>query len=119
MLTISLPWQGCDKIVSVLDTVRAILLESLVLFMIFVVRLLLKISSRVDQGVSIKMAQNSRPSAIYFNCPLKDLKDVMQLRGPAAYEAVQSKYGGVEGLCKLLKTSPIEGLHHFVQSYIS
>uniref|UniRef100_A0A7N8XC34 Calcium-transporting ATPase n=1 Tax=Mastacembelus armatus TaxID=205130 RepID=A0A7N8XC34_9TELE len=45
-----------------------------------------------------------------FGCSLMDLRLLMELRGTEAVVKLQEDYGGVEGLCKRLKTSPTEGL---------
>ncbi|TMS19063.1 Plasma membrane calcium-transporting ATPase 2 [Larimichthys crocea] len=39
-----------------------------------------------------------------------ELRSLMELRGTEAVVKLQEDYGGVEGLCKRLKTSPTEGL---------
>lgn len=44
-----------------------------------------------------------------FHCTLKELKELMQVRGPSGYQKIQTTYNGVIGLCKSLKTSPNEG----------
>uniref|UniRef100_A0A8C2B4Z5 Calcium-transporting ATPase n=1 Tax=Cyprinus carpio TaxID=7962 RepID=A0A8C2B4Z5_CYPCA len=45
-----------------------------------------------------------------FGCSLMDLRSLMELRGTEAVVKIQEDYGGVEGLCQRLKTSPTEGL---------
>uniref|UniRef100_A0A8C2B5B9 Calcium-transporting ATPase n=1 Tax=Cyprinus carpio TaxID=7962 RepID=A0A8C2B5B9_CYPCA len=44
-----------------------------------------------------------------FGCSLMDLRSLMELRGTEAVVKIQEDYGGVEGLCQRLKTSPTEG----------
>lgn len=46
---------------------------------------------------------------VEFGCTLKELKELMQDRGPTGYQKIQTTYNGVLGLCKALKTSPNEG----------
>ncbi|XP_041348838.1 plasma membrane calcium-transporting ATPase 2-like isoform X2 [Gigantopelta aegis] len=45
-----------------------------------------------------------------YGIQLKDLRDLMKLRGDEAYEYIQTTYGGVLEICKKLYTSPNEGL---------
>uniref|UniRef100_A0A8C7U105 Calcium-transporting ATPase n=1 Tax=Oncorhynchus mykiss TaxID=8022 RepID=A0A8C7U105_ONCMY len=45
-----------------------------------------------------------------FNCSLKELRSLMELRGPEGIARIQECYGDVEGLCTRLRTSPIHGL---------
>ncbi|CAB1323501.1 unnamed protein product [Coregonus sp. 'balchen'] len=45
-----------------------------------------------------------------FNCSLKELRSLMELRGPEGIARIQECYGDVEGLCTRLRTSPIYGL---------
>uniref|UniRef100_A0A673Y8W0 Calcium-transporting ATPase n=1 Tax=Salmo trutta TaxID=8032 RepID=A0A673Y8W0_SALTR len=45
-----------------------------------------------------------------FNCSLKELRSLMELRGPEGIARIQECYGDVEGLCTRLRTSPINGL---------
>ncbi|XP_043859799.1 plasma membrane calcium-transporting ATPase 4 [Dromiciops gliroides] len=45
-----------------------------------------------------------------FGCTLKELKKFMELRSHEAVTFLNDHYGGVLNLCKLLQTSPIEGL---------
>uniref|UniRef100_A0A8C7H9C1 Calcium-transporting ATPase n=1 Tax=Oncorhynchus kisutch TaxID=8019 RepID=A0A8C7H9C1_ONCKI len=45
-----------------------------------------------------------------FNCSLKELRSLMELRGPEGITRIQECYGDVQGLCTRLKTSPIDGL---------
>lgn len=44
-----------------------------------------------------------------FNCSLKELRSLMELRGPEGITRIQECYGDVQGLCTRLKTSPIDG----------
>ncbi|TRY85105.1 hypothetical protein DNTS_023045, partial [Danionella cerebrum] len=43
-----------------------------------------------------------------FGCSLEELRGLMELRGTEATLKVQQDYGGVEGLCQRLHTSPTE-----------
>ncbi|XP_053270688.1 plasma membrane calcium-transporting ATPase 1a isoform X1 [Pleuronectes platessa] len=45
-----------------------------------------------------------------FGCTLKDLRSLMELRGPEAISKVGETYGDTQGLCSRLKSSPIDGL---------
>jgi len=44
-----------------------------------------------------------------FGCTVKDLKELMQLRGSEAQQEIRAKYDGVAGLCARLKTHPSRG----------
>lgn len=44
-----------------------------------------------------------------FGCSLKELKEIMAMRGAEAYQKIQNDYKGVHEICKRLKTSPTEG----------
>ncbi|XP_072520330.1 plasma membrane calcium-transporting ATPase 4 isoform X9 [Salminus brasiliensis] len=45
-----------------------------------------------------------------FGCTLKELRSLMELRGPEGLQRIQECYGDVQGLCSRLKSSPTEGL---------
>uniref|UniRef100_A0A672NNZ8 Calcium-transporting ATPase n=1 Tax=Sinocyclocheilus grahami TaxID=75366 RepID=A0A672NNZ8_SINGR len=45
-----------------------------------------------------------------FGCTLKELRSLMELRGPDGLQRIQECYGDVQGLCSRLKSSPIDGL---------
>uniref|UniRef100_A0A9J2PWK8 Calcium-transporting ATPase n=1 Tax=Ascaris lumbricoides TaxID=6252 RepID=A0A9J2PWK8_ASCLU len=45
-----------------------------------------------------------------YGCTLAQLRALMELRGAEALEKVNELYGGIDGLCSLLKTDPINGL---------
>uniref|UniRef100_A0A8C9TDM2 Calcium-transporting ATPase n=1 Tax=Scleropages formosus TaxID=113540 RepID=A0A8C9TDM2_SCLFO len=45
-----------------------------------------------------------------FGCTVMELRQLMELRGSEAVNKIGSSYGDVQGLCRRLKTSPIEGL---------
>ncbi|XP_062272613.1 plasma membrane calcium-transporting ATPase 2 isoform X4 [Scomber scombrus] len=57
-----------------------------------------------------KNQRNEGNHAAGFGCSVMDLRLLMELRGTEAVVKLQEDYGGVEGLCKRLKTSPTEGL---------
>ncbi|XP_065810764.1 plasma membrane calcium-transporting ATPase 2 isoform X1 [Labrus bergylta] len=57
-----------------------------------------------------KNQRNEENHAAGFGCSVMDLRSLMELRGTEAVVKLQEDYGGVEGLCKRLKTSPTEGL---------
>ncbi|XP_060075457.1 plasma membrane calcium-transporting ATPase 2-like isoform X2 [Ylistrum balloti] len=52
----------------------------------------------------------SRHSEGQYGVPLMELRELMEHRGSEGYNLIQSKYNGVTELCRLLYTSPIEGL---------
>ncbi|XP_060926452.1 plasma membrane calcium-transporting ATPase 1-like [Limanda limanda] len=45
-----------------------------------------------------------------FGMAVTDLRDLMELRSAEAVTLIQDTYGDVQGICRRLKTSPIEGL---------
>ncbi|XP_036957786.1 plasma membrane calcium-transporting ATPase 2-like isoform X3 [Acanthopagrus latus] len=45
-----------------------------------------------------------------FGVTVADLRDLMELRSGEAVSKIQDTYGDVQGICRRLKTSPIEGL---------
>lgn len=44
-----------------------------------------------------------------FGVTLVDLRSLMELRSAEAVSKIQETYGDVQGICRCLKTSPIEG----------
>lgn len=56
-----------------------------------------------------KNQRNEGNHAADFGCSVMDLRSLMELRGTEGVVKLQEDYGGVEGLCKRLKTSPTEG----------
>lgn len=44
-----------------------------------------------------------------YAASLKELRELMELRGTEAYHKIQETYGSVGELCKRLRTSPTEG----------
>ena len=48
-----------------------------------------------------------------YGLSLKQLREVMEVRGPEAVEQIRH-YGGVQEICKKLYTSPTEGTVHLV-----
>uniref|UniRef100_A0AAY4BXN4 Calcium-transporting ATPase n=1 Tax=Denticeps clupeoides TaxID=299321 RepID=A0AAY4BXN4_9TELE len=62
---------------------------------------------------SFRASKRSKAEANHdadFGCTLKDLRSLMELRGPEGLQKIQESYGGLHGLCARLKTSPIDGL---------
>ncbi|KAM4588151.1 plasma membrane calcium-transporting ATPase 2 isoform 1-T5 [Odontesthes bonariensis] len=57
-----------------------------------------------------KNQRNEGDHAAGYGCSVMELRSLMELRGTEAVVKLQEDYGGVEGLCKRLKTSPTEGL---------
>ncbi|KAI1890656.1 hypothetical protein AGOR_G00155900 [Albula goreensis] len=45
-----------------------------------------------------------------FGCTMMDLRELMELRSGEAVNKIGDNYGDVQGICRRLKTSPIEGL---------
>ncbi|KAM7422005.1 hypothetical protein PAMA_010200 [Pampus argenteus] len=45
-----------------------------------------------------------------FGVTMTDLRDLMELRSGEAVNKIRDTYGDVQGICRRLKTSPIEGL---------
>uniref|UniRef100_A0AAY4DZM6 Calcium-transporting ATPase n=1 Tax=Denticeps clupeoides TaxID=299321 RepID=A0AAY4DZM6_9TELE len=45
-----------------------------------------------------------------FGCTVMDLRELMELRSGEAVTKIQNTYGDVQGICRRLKTSPVEGL---------
>lgn len=44
-----------------------------------------------------------------FGVSMAELRDLMELRSAEAVNKIQDTYGDVQGICRRLKTSPIEG----------
>lgn len=44
-----------------------------------------------------------------FGISMAELRDLMELRSAEAVNKIQDTYGDVQGICRRLKTSPIEG----------
>ncbi|XP_038596286.1 plasma membrane calcium-transporting ATPase 2 isoform X9 [Tachyglossus aculeatus] len=57
-----------------------------------------------------KNQRNEANHAGEFGCTLAELRSLMELRGTEAVVKIKETYGDTEGLCRRLKTSPIEGL---------
>ena len=53
--------------------------------------------------------RNGVNSSTAYEIPLNDLKSMMENRGKDTVTQIHQKYGDVDGLCKLLKTSPTRG----------
>lgn len=45
-----------------------------------------------------------------FSCGVKELKELMALRGHEAYNKIQQDYNGALEICRRLQTSPTEGV---------
>ncbi|XP_065505550.1 plasma membrane calcium-transporting ATPase 4 isoform X1 [Caloenas nicobarica] len=45
-----------------------------------------------------------------FGCSMVELRNLMELRSAEAVARLNDSYGGVQNICKRLKTSPVEGL---------
>ncbi|XP_067166876.1 plasma membrane calcium-transporting ATPase 4 isoform X2 [Apteryx mantelli] len=45
-----------------------------------------------------------------FGCSVMELRNLMELRSAEAVARLNDSYGGVQNVCKRLKTSPVEGL---------
>ncbi|XP_062977268.1 plasma membrane calcium-transporting ATPase 2 isoform X2 [Elgaria multicarinata webbii] len=57
-----------------------------------------------------KNQRNEANHAGEFGCTLQELRSLMELRGTEAVVKIKDTYGDTEGLCRHLKTTPIEGL---------
>jgi len=44
-----------------------------------------------------------------FGCSMVELRNLMELRSAEAVARISDSYGGVQTVCKRLKTSPVEG----------
>lgn len=44
-----------------------------------------------------------------FGCTPKELKELMEIRGPEAIARIRNKYGSMDELCRRLAVSPNEG----------
>lgn len=44
-----------------------------------------------------------------FGCSVVELRNLMELRSAEAVARLNDSYGGVQNVCKRLKTSPVEG----------
>jgi len=70
----------------------------------------------VTDNVNMADAEESKrmmgdaPDGTKFGVTLEQLRNLMQHRGPEAYQLLQTEHGGVLELCKQLYTSPNEGL---------
>jgi hypothetical protein len=49
-----------------------------------------------------------------FGCSLKELRELMELRGHDACERIRKEYGTVEEICRRLHTSSTDGQFDFV-----
>lgn len=47
-----------------------------------------------------------------FGISMTDLRGLMELRSAEAVNKIRDTYGDVQGICRRLKTSPIEGKTH-------
>ena len=47
-----------------------------------------------------------------FGITTMDLRNLMELRSAEAVASIRDGYGDVQGICRRLKTSPIEGKEH-------
>ncbi|KAG7236324.1 hypothetical protein INR49_001129, partial [Caranx melampygus] len=63
---------------------------------------------------SLRGSKHGRRADTYhtaeFGCSLMDLRSLRVFRGPDAKANLEKSYGGVNGLCERLRTSPVEGL---------
>ncbi|KAK5919519.1 hypothetical protein CgunFtcFv8_023407 [Champsocephalus gunnari] len=51
----------------------------------------------------------------HFGCSLQELRSLMELRGEESCAMIKEQYGDVNGLCSLLRTSPVNGLDGTVE----
>lgn len=45
-----------------------------------------------------------------YGCSVEELRTLMEFRGIEACEKIEADYGGIDGLCRRLKTDPANGL---------
>lgn len=45
----------------------------------------------------------------HYGVTVRQLREIMDCRGPEAVEKISTEFGGINGLCAKLHTSPIEG----------
>nr|CAH8853004.1 unnamed protein product [Trichobilharzia regenti] len=64
-----------------------------------------------DGNPTERTALTTGGGADSFEITIKDLRKIMDCRKGEAVKYINEKYGGVVGLCRLLKTSPQDGLH--------
>ncbi|XP_074054686.1 plasma membrane calcium-transporting ATPase 2 isoform X5 [Macrotis lagotis] len=57
-----------------------------------------------------KNQRNEANHAGEFGCAMEELRSLMELRGTEAVVKIKETYGDTEGICRHLKTSPVEGL---------
>ncbi|XP_005987133.1 plasma membrane calcium-transporting ATPase 2 isoform X1 [Latimeria chalumnae] len=57
-----------------------------------------------------KNQRNETNHADEFGCTLEELRSLMELRGTEGVVKIQESYGGIDGFCRRIKTSAIEGL---------
>ncbi|XP_056660613.1 plasma membrane calcium-transporting ATPase 2 isoform X4 [Monodelphis domestica] len=57
-----------------------------------------------------KNQRNEANHAGEFGCTMEELRSLMELRGTEAVVKIKETYGDTEGICRRLKTSPVEGL---------
>ncbi|CAB3406611.1 unnamed protein product [Caenorhabditis bovis] len=55
------------------------------------------------------------PPSQHYECTTAELRSLMELRGAEALDKINTTYGGVEGLCRRLKTDPVNGIKHDAQ----
>lgn len=65
----------------------------------------------MSESIAMKRTSNAAGDRNKSDFPftVKELQDIMELRGQEAINHVQAKYNGIVGLCAGLKTSPSEG----------
>lgn len=54
-----------------------------------------------------------------FGITMAELRGLMELRSAEAVNKIQETYGDVQGICRRLKTSPIEGRMHLTQQKLN
>lgn len=67
------------------------------------------VRAQCDVIIRDKMAANTGGGS--YGCSVKEMMELMELRGSEAVETLTRKYDGVQGLCQRLKTDPINGMH--------
>ena len=69
-----------------------------------------KNSKSQSQQCKSVLAPSAELNLVWFGCTPKELKELMETRGPEAVARIQNKYGSVDELCRRLAVSPNEGI---------
>jgi len=64
---------------------------------------------RARDQITMATSTGHAPS-LNLGCTVQELRDLMELRGNEACQALTGRYSGVQGLCQRLKTDPVNGM---------